>query len=371
MIFSPLPWVSIPLFLIGIINILIGIYIFVRRRNDTAIYFVLFCLSVSLWGIFISLMSSGLSPHLMPFGFKGAAWAGSFIPLFFLFVSYTFPDQKLSLPLFKVFLISLPCLFFAIISFTDIWLNYQIRRENVLIELVPYFTNTYLLYFFIYFGWSNNKFYQVLKNSSGVKRQQCLFFSLGILITSIIGIFCNIVLVYFKIGDLVYFGPLGTIFIVGFTAYAITEHRLMDIEVIIRKGTVYSIVVGFFTGMYLIAVFFVSQIFQAFTSTNSVFIVVPILLTFALLFQPVKNRVQEVIDKLFFKQKYDYQKTIRELSEATTSVVDLDALLELISRTVVERMKVEGASVYAKDDQGGYKLAKSYNVKSFTISKDI
>ena len=136
---------------------------------------------------------------------------------------------------------------------------------------------------------------------------------------------------------------------IGLFAYAIIKYRLMDIRIIVRKGLIYSLLIAISTGLYLFAVFAIGQVLGLTIGYNPLLIggLIIFALVFALL--PLKNYIQIQVDRVFFKEKYDYQKTIRELSQASVSIIDLGLLLKLISKTIVNKVKVDHMSVYILD----------------------
>jgi len=78
----------------------------------------------------------------------------------------------------------------------------------------------------------------------------------------------------------------------------------------------------------------------------------------ALSFQPLRNRIQRTVDKLFFKDKYDYHKTLKDLSGAVTSILLLDRLLNLIVNKVTEIMHIDRGFLMLWDKQ-----AEEFRVK--------
>jgi len=131
--------------------------------------------------------------------------------------------------------------------------------------------------------------------------------------------------------------------------YAIVKYRLLDITIVIRKGLLYSTLTLLFTGVYLTAILAFREIFQSLTGYNSLLINALLILMFVALFQPLKDKVQSWIDQIFFKGKYDYQKTLKSLSQAVVSIIDLKELQRLVLETVSEAMKLSYAAVYFYD----------------------
>ena len=162
-----------------------------------------------------------------------------------------------------------------------------------------------------------------------------------------------------------YLSVLGPNIFVLFSAYAIVKHRLMDIQLIIKKGLIYSVIIGLFTGMYLTAIFTLSHAFQIFTGHSSTLIAIILLLLFAMVLQPLRNKVQLLVDKLFFKEKYDYQRTLKNLSQMIGSMVELDVLLKQVIATIDQAMKVDAAAIYVVNrEEGNFKLRQALAPKN-------
>ncbi|MDH5662758.1 MAG: ATP-binding protein, partial [Elusimicrobiota bacterium] len=93
---------------------------------------------------------------------------------------------------------------------------------------------------------------------------------------------------------------------------------------------IYAIIVGVFHGVFGIARF----------AQGSLLVNALAAMIIALSFQPLRNRIQRAVDKLFFKDKYDYHKTLKDFSGAITSILSLDRLLKLIVNKVTEVMHI-------------------------------
>jgi len=82
--------------------------------------------------------------------------------------------------------------------------------------------------------------------------------------------------------------------------YAVFKHKLMDINIVIQKGLVYSALVTTVTGLYLIFVIFIGRIFQNIVGYQSFFINLTAVFLIAIAFNPLRNFIQQFLDKRFF-----------------------------------------------------------------------
>ena len=118
---------------------------------------------------------------------------------------------------------------------------------------------------------------------------------------------------------------LFSFLVVAMIAHAIIRHRLMDIRVVIRKSVVY--VVAFVVAGTILTGPIVgsSLLFPDPGWRLSREILLGLLV--AMLFHPLKNRIQHAFDRYLYRGSYDYQRTIREASRVMTTMLDLRALL--------------------------------------------
>ncbi|MBU0687316.1 MAG: hypothetical protein KKB81_05635 [Candidatus Margulisbacteria bacterium] len=120
----------------------------------------------------------------------------------------------------------------------------------------------------------------------------------------------------------------------------IIRHRLMDINVVIKKGLVYSTIIAIFTGLYLVAIYLISQLFGNILGVGSLWIAAILIFIFALLFQPLKNKINQIIDKLFFKSSYEYHTALKNISKKVAMATNLEELDNLLSKEVNSILKV-------------------------------
>lgn len=102
---------------------------------------------------------------------------------------------------------------------------------------------------------------------------------------------------------------------VAITAYAILKHKLLDIEVVIRQGLVYSILTVFFAGVYALIILIANKMLVNYAHLNEYLGIILAVAASVAVFQPLKDIVQHFVDKLFFRGSYYYEKTIDDLSE--------------------------------------------------------
>jgi two-component system NtrC family sensor kinase len=127
--------------------------------------------------------------------------------------------------------------------------------------------------------------------------------------------------------------------------YAIFRYRLMDVDLIFKRGMVYTLSAAAIAGVYFAVIAAVADWLHAqLPSSGPAGLILAIVVT-ALLFDPVRKWIQERIDQFFYRTRYDYRKTLIEFGRELSSETDLDKMLssvvDRLSRTLlVDRMAV-------------------------------
>ena len=147
--------------------------------------------------------------------------------------------------------------------------------------------------------------------------------------------------------------------------YAIFRYRLMDVDLIFKRGMAYTLAAAAVVGMYFTLVAVVGVLVNTrVPSSGRVGLILAIAIT-ALLFDPVRKWIQDRLDQFFYRTRYDYRRTLIEFGRELSAETDLDAILtsvvERLSRTLlVDRLAIFLASGEAAEHQ--FLLAKSFGM---------
>jgi hypothetical protein len=136
-------------------------------------------------------------------------------------------------------------------------------------------------------------------------------------------------------------------------AISILRYRLWDIDILIRRTLQYSVISGLLALTYFGIVVILQRLFTAvsgsfgFAQDSAVAIVVSTL-AIAALFNPVRRRVQDMIDRRFYRKKYDAAKVIAEFAATCRDETDLDKLTARLVEVVQETMQPTQVSLWLK-----------------------
>jgi len=219
----------------GMINLLFGVLLFVKqKRNQSDIFFSLIAVSVSLWAFARTFFEITRVESYISLWATIMYVTASFIPVFFIFFAMSFHQKEGErLSAGKILAVLLGTLFATVITILP---NYvikdiiQIGDNRVIIFGQGYIY--YAIYIVLYFLTGFAVLFKKFVNSSGVVRTQIVYIFLGTSVASAIGVTTNLVLPSFGYFDLFWLGPVSTIIMVIFIAYAIIKHHLFKLRII-------------------------------------------------------------------------------------------------------------------------------------------
>lgn len=326
------------LFIACLTSWLLSYYVISRdRTNKLFILFSIFSAITGLW-IFVNLMTGFIS-HI--FWLRSAYAFGAIVPSTGLpWLLYLINEKIKKSYLLLIFMTGF--VFFVasyrgglvVAEAQNIYLGGYEGKTGPLFPLY----SSYMFIILMMFLW---RLFIAYQNSIGIRKTQLLYVFIGAIGFIGVSLTVSFLLPLFGILRFTSLDSPSALIFLSLTAYAITRYRLMDISIIVKKSLVYSTTVGVITAVFILSVLGFERLFRHYTGYTTLPVAAVAALIIAFTFYPLKNRIQRIVDKYFYKGAYDYHGVLSNASKAMTSILDFEKLLSYILTVVIDSMKIE------------------------------
>jgi len=146
--------------------------------------------------------------------------------------------------------------------------------------------------------------------------------------------------------------------------YAIFRYRLMDVDLIFKRGVVYTLAAATVIGLYFAGVAGVAELVHLRQpGTGPLGLILAVVIT-ALLFDPVRKWIQDRVDQTFYQTRYDYRRTLLEFGRELSSQTDIDAMLSSVMDRLARTLAVDRLAVFvlSSGEQEHFEMIKSTGV---------
>ena len=346
----------------ALLYLFIGLFIFVRRWNaPRAVHFYVFCL-VSF--IFLSFHFTGKMDafsHWSMFDqevYWGNVIAGFLQPALLVHFALVFPERRRRLfsALAAVYLLPTALLVIHVAvargwwGFRP-WLGARITLDQY--EVV------YLGLYFLAAGAIFLRSY--LRAPSGVLRQQLKWLTGGTLI-GILPFLAGYVVPFLALGGFVPSWMKLSVFSLALVplcfGYAVIRYRLMDVDVIFKRGLAYTFATAGVVGIYFGTVALIGVLLHTRLTAGPAGEVIAIVVA-AFLFQPIRDWVQARLDRFFYRDRLDYRRTLIEFGRTLTNEVRLEPLLGSVLDRISQTLLVDRLAVFLEDPAAPDRFALS------------
>ncbi len=148
--------------------------------------------------------------------------------------------------------------------------------------------------------------------------------------------------------------------------YAILRHQLLDIKVIIRKSILYSVPTIIIGTIYFSIISLAFTVFSRYSNVEIFGVSLFVAILTALIAQPFRDKAQSIIDKIFFREKYDSSLMLQRLSSRTALVLDLEQVTNMILKDLTETLHINNAAFFLRRGKGtGYYLSAQIGLAPF------
>lgn len=142
------------------------------------------------------------------------------------------------------------------------------------------------------------------------------------------------------------FSSIFFIFIPLALGFSIIKYKLMDIELLINRSLVYGALTIFTVSLYLFSVYVFQNLFLKIFHIHEVAVSAIAALAAAAAFHPTRKKIQEFVDKSFYRLSYDYRKTILSFNEKAQKMIKRDHLIDFFLTKIKKALPLERVGIY-------------------------
>ena len=352
--------------LIALIYLGIGLYVLFRRWTAPhATHFYIFCLASFAMYSFLYTGKLNLFDQIVYWGW---ILAGAMQPALFLHFALSFNGRMSKR---KALLVGLTYTPAVLVVGLQVYAIARWQATELLAHRLDQTAMAYLDAFYILATILFSLQYRRAGTDDGagqvLRRQQLKWLTRGSVL-SVVPFSLFYVLPYlldFGIPDVVRDLAIASLIILPLTfAWAIVRYRLMDVDLIFKRGVTYTLATASLLGLYFGLVAVAAELVRKRLPSAGVYGLIAAIVITSALFDPVKRAIQNRVDRIFDRKRYDYRQTLIEFGRGLGTQTDLDSLLSSITSRLSQTLLVARVAVFLADGKtpSGFQLAAAHGL---------
>ena len=352
--------------LIALVYLSIGLYVLFRRWTaPRATHFYIFCLaSFVLYSFNYTGKFNGFDWTI----YWGRVLAGALQPALFLHFALAFPEERPASRRHWInSLIYLPGLSLIALQVMAIlqWQATGLLRTRLDQLAYGYLALYYVLAALVFFR-------NYVRQQNPLRRQQLKWLTRGTLLTVVPFTVLNVVPFLTGIpvpSVLAKLGGICLVFLPLTFSWAIVRYRLMDVDLIFKRGVTYTLATAALVGVYFGAVAVAAELVHTRLPSAGAWGLIAAIIITAQLFEPLKRGIQDRVDRVFDHKRYDYRQTLITFGRGLSSQTDLGRLLSSIVDRLSETLLVSRVAIFFPD-AGGYRLMAAHGLPAQLLGRE-
>lgn len=221
--------------------------------------------------------------------------------------------------------------------------------KEVVLKGVPY--AIYGAFLIATFYLTLKPIYLKSRTERGIYRSQSTVFFEGYLISCVLGVLFNYILPALGNYQLIWVGPLATMFYLFATAYGIIKHRLFDVQIVAARAVGYVLSILALASLYGVLAFGVISLALSgqVDSTGERMVSAALAVLLAITFRPIRRFFDRMTNRLFYRDAYDTQGYMDRLNHVLVSSVGVDNLLANAAQVIESTLKTERCSFIIRE----------------------
>ena len=353
--------------LVALVYLSIGLYVLFRRWTaPRATHFYVFCLASFV------LYSFNYTGRLNTFDWTiywGKILAGALQPALFLHFALAFPEERPASRRHWIYsLIYLPSLVVIGLQVMAVWRWEATELLNIRLGQLAmgYLALYYVLAALVFFR-------NYLRQQNPLRRQQLKWLTRGTLLTVIPLTVLDVIPYLAGVpvpSVLAKLAGICLVFLPLTFSWAIVRYRLMDVDLIFKRGVTYTLATATLVGLYFAAVAVAAELVHTRLPSAGAWGLIAAIIITAQLFEPLKRAIQDRVDRVFDHKRYDYRQTLITFGRGLSSQTDLDRLLKSIVDRLSETLLVARVAIFFPRVDGGYTLMASHGLPAQLLSRE-
>ena len=359
---------------VALVYLLIGLYVLLRRWTaPKSTHFYIFCL-VSF--VLYAFHDTGQFNTFDWTIFWCNIAATALQPALFLHFALTFPEERQTQRGLRwiIALVYLPALLLVglYVAAIELWTATELLHHRLDQIGLGYLALYYIIAAITFFA-------SYRSTNTPLRRQQLKWLTRGTLMTVVPLTLLDVIPYLSDVpvsGAVIKLVDLSLIFLPLTFSYAIVRYRLMDVDLIFKRGVTYTLATASLVLVYFGMVAVSAEVVHARLPSAGVWGLLAAIVITAQLFDPIKKRIQERVDRLFDRKRYDYRETLIDFGRGLNTQTDLRTLVGSIVDRLPRSLLVARVAVFIANDPelspahgGGYTLEDAHGLPPQVVAQ--
>ncbi len=342
--------------IIALIYLAIGFYVLFRRWTAPhSLHFYIFCLVSFVFYAFHYTGTFDLPDQIVYWSYIAAS---AIQPALFLHFGIVFPEDRPRRRRTLIALVYLPAILLICLQVAaqQLWVATEVLKHHL--------DQIALGYLAIYYVIAAIVLYTHYKLSRvPLRRQQLKWLTRGTIIAIVPFIALYVIPFLSDVpvtGLIMKLAGISLVFLPLTFSWAIVRYRLMDTDLIFKRGVTYTLATALLVGLYFGVVAVAAETAHRTMPSFGGWGLIAVVILTSQLFDPLKRAIQRRVDKVFDRHRYDYRSTLIDFGRSLSTQTDLDALMNAIADRLPSTLLVERVAIFLSDRPGHYELSKAH-----------
>ena len=323
--------------------------------------FALLMFNLALWALGVVAIVHCMNVDMATMAIRATFIVACFLPANFVWFVSEFPYRRRQGTNYVLLVLYLAGIALSGLSFTSEYLHEVRVFANRAPQPVygPVF-NAYPVLVLIAMAWTLRDLISKLRVAHGLERRQVQYVLVGIFASTIAASFTNVIAPVVGLESTEIYGPCFVVIMAAFFTYAMVRYHMLDVWILFSRATVYATVMAFVTVTFMASVSVVHWLTLSVGVQSNLISSLIAALVVALLVQPVKERVQLLLDRLLLHRHYDSAALIERIGRKASAFVELDPVLTGVAEEIAQATGASSVWFTVTSEHGDRSVGRTY-----------